>query len=206
MNELRDKKGLTEAEAIAAYRKKNYPKPALTADICIFAKVGEGWKLLLIRRGGHPYLGCWALPGGFADQGETIEQTAARELEEETGLSGIPMRLVGVYSAPGRDPRGWTVTAAYVACLPQGTLRAIAADESGFVCEEFQAAPSTLTARELDVLREVASGKQRDAIAATLGIGPESVKTHLKGIMTKLNCPNATSAVSRAYELGILRA
>ena len=85
-------------------------------------------------------------------------------------------------------------------------IRAIAADESGFVCEEFQAAPSTLTARELDVLREVASGKQRDAIAATLGIGPESVKTHLKGIMTKLNCPNATSAVSRAYELGILRA
>ena len=85
-------------------------------------------------------------------------------------------------------------------------IRSIAADEAEFVCEEFQAAPSTLTARELDVLREVASGKQRDAIAATLGIGPESVKTHLKGIMTKLNCPNATSAVSRAYELGILRA
>ena len=85
-------------------------------------------------------------------------------------------------------------------------IRSIAAGETEFVCEEFQTAPSTLTARELDVLREVASGKQRDAIAATLGIGPESVKTHLKGIMTKLNCPNATSAVSRAYELGILRA
>jgi DNA-binding NarL/FixJ family response regulator len=85
-------------------------------------------------------------------------------------------------------------------------IRSIAAGEAEFVCEEFQAAPSTLTARELDVLREVASGKQRDAIAATLGIGPESVKTHLKGIMSKLNCPNATSAVSRAYELGILRA
>lgn len=85
-------------------------------------------------------------------------------------------------------------------------LRAIAADQSDFVCEEFEMAPSTLTARELDVLREVASGKQRDAIATALGIGPESVKTHLKGIMTKLNCPNATSAVSRAYELGILRA
>ena len=85
-------------------------------------------------------------------------------------------------------------------------IRSIAAGETEFVCEEFQAAPSTLTARELDVLREVASGKQRDAIAATLGIGPESVKTHLKGIMSKLNCPNATSAVSRAYELGILRA
>ena len=85
-------------------------------------------------------------------------------------------------------------------------IRAIAMDSPGFVCEEFQSAPSTLTTRELDVLREVASGKQRDAIAASLGVGAESVKTHLKGIMTKLNCPNATSAVSRAYELGILRA
>jgi len=85
-------------------------------------------------------------------------------------------------------------------------IRAIADDTPVFICEEFQSAPSTLTARELDVLRLVAKGNQRDAIAATLGIGAESVKTHLKGIMTKLNCPNATSAVSRAYELGILRA
>lgn len=85
-------------------------------------------------------------------------------------------------------------------------IRAIAADSSEFVCESFAAAPSTLTARELDVLKLVAQGKQREAIATALGIGSESVKTHLKGIMTKLNCPNATSAVSRAYELGILRA
>lgn len=85
-------------------------------------------------------------------------------------------------------------------------IRAIAADTPAFICEEFQAAPSTLTARELDVLRLVAKGNQRAAIAATLGIGEESVKTHLKGIMTKLDCPNATSAVSRAYERGILRA
>ena len=85
-------------------------------------------------------------------------------------------------------------------------LRAIAADTTEFICDEFQSAPSTLTARELDVLRLVAKGNQRDAIAASLGIGGESVKTHLKGIMTKLGCPNATSAVSRAYELGILRA
>ena len=85
-------------------------------------------------------------------------------------------------------------------------IRAIAADETGFVCEEFEVAPSTLTGRELDVLKLVAKGNQRDAIAAALGIGAESVKTHLKGIMTKLGCPNATSAVSRAYELGILRA
>ncbi len=129
MTELRDKRGMTEAEAIAAYRKKNYPKPALTADVCLFARSGAGWKLLLIRRGGHPYLGCWALPGGFADEGETIEDTAARELREETGLEGLALRLVGVYSAPGRDPRGWTVSAAYATRVEE-PLDAEAADDA----------------------------------------------------------------------------
>ena len=85
-------------------------------------------------------------------------------------------------------------------------IREIAAKDDVFACEQFQVAPSLLTAREMDVLRLVAQGNQRDQIAAALGIGPESVKTHLKGIMTKLDCPNATSAVGRAYELGILRA
>ena len=129
MTELRDKRGLTESEAIAAYRRKNYPKPALTADICVFARSGGGWKLLLIRRGGHPYLGCWALPGGFAEQGETIESTAGRELREETGLEGLELRLIGVYSAPGRDPRGWTVSAAYGTRV-EDQLNAAAADDA----------------------------------------------------------------------------
>ena len=85
-------------------------------------------------------------------------------------------------------------------------IREIAAKDGVFAHEEFQAAPSMLTAREMDVLRLVAQGKQREQIAASLGIGPESVKTHLKGIMNKLGCPNSTSAVGKAYELGILRA
>lgn len=85
-------------------------------------------------------------------------------------------------------------------------LRRAAAEEGFFACEEFQAAPSLLTARELDVLRLAAQGHQRDAIAGELGIGAESVKTHMKGIMNKLDSPNSTAAVARAYELGILRA
>lgn len=85
-------------------------------------------------------------------------------------------------------------------------IREIAATDDVFVCDAFQSAPSLLTARELDVLKHLAKGLQRDQIAAVLGIGPESVKTHLKGIMVKLHAPNATSAVGRAFELGILRA
>ena len=85
-------------------------------------------------------------------------------------------------------------------------IREIAAKDGVFAHEEFQSAPSPLTAREMDVLKLVAQGRQRDQIAAELGIGSESVKTHMKGMMTKLGCPNATSVVGRAYELGILRA
>lgn len=85
-------------------------------------------------------------------------------------------------------------------------IKSVASGEVSFASELFQSAPSLLTVREMDVLRLVSQGHQRDRIASLLGIGSESVKTHLKGIMNKLGCPNATSAVGRAYELGILRA
>ena len=119
MEQLRDAKGLTEEEAIERYQKKNYPKPALTADVVVFRREAGEMKVLLIRRGGHPCLGMWAFPGGFSDAGETIEQTAARELQEETGAEGLPMELVGVFSKPGRDPRGWTVSVAFCSVLDE---------------------------------------------------------------------------------------
>jgi 8-oxo-dGTP diphosphatase len=74
--------------------------------------------VLLVRRAHEPFEGRWALPGGFVDEGELPETAALRELQEETGLrAGVPFSLVGVYGAPGRDPRGWTVSAAYLAML-----------------------------------------------------------------------------------------
>lgn len=119
-------------------------------------------------------------------------------------LAGMPLREEEMRARRG-GARGYLPKSVDQDKLT-AAIRSIAADESAFVCEEFASAPSVLTAREMDVLRLVAQGNQRDQIAVALGIGSESVKTHLKGIMTKLGVPNATSAVGRAYELGILRA
>lgn len=128
--ELRDKNGLTEQEFLASYNADKYPKPSLTADVAIFAREGEVLRLLLIRRGGHPYLGRLALPGGFANKNEPLEETAARELMEEAGISGVPLALVGVFSKPGRDPRGWVVTAAYCSVIDFGEVTVQAGDDA----------------------------------------------------------------------------
>ena len=85
-------------------------------------------------------------------------------------------------------------------------IRALMAKQLDFAAETFQPTPSTLTVREMDVLRLVAKGMQREQIAAELGIGLQSVKTYMKNVLAKMHAPNATSAVGRAYELGILRA
>lgn len=111
--ELRDKNGLTEAEFLQNYRQKDYPQPSLTADLVV-VRSGQQLELLLIRRGGHPYLGYWALPGGFVELGEDARTAAHRELEEETGLRDLPLAPLGFYSNPGRDPRGWVVTATFL--------------------------------------------------------------------------------------------
>ena len=97
MPELLDKKGLTEEEFLRQYDPDKYPKPSVTADIVVFRERGDTPEVLLIRRGGHPFLGRWAFPGGFAERNERIERTAERELMEETGVTGIDMKLVGVY-------------------------------------------------------------------------------------------------------------
>jgi 8-oxo-dGTP diphosphatase len=85
----------------------------------------EDGKVLLIRRGGDgPFAGEWALPGGHMDEGETFEETARREMKEETGLDVELQRLVGIYSEPDRDPRGRVVSACYTAQQVGGELEA----------------------------------------------------------------------------------
>jgi len=95
-----------------------YPRPAVTADCIVITKEAEP-KILLIERGGEPYKGCWAFPGGFMNMDETTEQCAIRELEEETGLKVSEVHQIGAYSKVDRDPRGRTVTVAYLAIVDE---------------------------------------------------------------------------------------
>lgn len=129
---IRDKNGLTQEEYLKNYNPDKWKKPSLTSDICIITNDTENKKLLLIRRGNHPDLGKWALPGGFAQAGESIEETASRELEEETAIrmSTSKLRLVGVYSKPGRDPRDWTVSVAFLAEVDEKSVKPIAGDDA----------------------------------------------------------------------------
>lgn len=128
--EKRDAKGLTEAEFLAQYRPKDYPRPSVTADIIVFREADGGLEVLLIRRGNHPYLGKWALPGGFAEPTESVDETALRELEEETHLKGIPLEPVGLFSTPGRDPRTWVMSEAYVAKISEDASQVRAGDDA----------------------------------------------------------------------------
>jgi 8-oxo-dGTP diphosphatase len=93
-----------------------YPRPAVTADCVVITREAEP-KVLLIQRGADPYKGCWAFPGGFMNMDETTEQCAIRELEEETGLKVSTVRQIGAYSKVDRDPRGRTITVAYLAII-----------------------------------------------------------------------------------------
>lgn len=95
-----------------------YPRPAVTVDCVIFAyAVGKALKVLLIQRQHDPYEGRWALPGGFVEEEETLEEAALRELKEETGVENVFVEQLFTFGQPGRDPRGRVITIAYYALV-----------------------------------------------------------------------------------------
>ncbi|MBM3793551.1 MAG: NUDIX hydrolase [Acidobacteria bacterium] len=96
-----------------------YPRPAVTVDCVVFGLDQGVLQLLLIKRNSPPFAGCWALPGGFVDQNETLDAAARRELEEETGLREVFLEQLFTFGDPGRDPRGHTVSVAYYALVRQ---------------------------------------------------------------------------------------
>ncbi len=118
MENYSDSKGRTEEEFLAEYDRTKYDRPAYTADNLLLADCGDGLAVLLIRRGNHPHMGQWALPGGFVNPNEKVADAAKRELTEETGINVETEQLITV-SAPKRDPRGWTVSTCFMGLLSE---------------------------------------------------------------------------------------
>lgn len=96
------------------------PRPSVTVDLVIFSIQADQLHVLLVQRAGEPYRGMWALPGGFIQMEESLEEAALRELREETGVKDVYLEQLYTYGEPGRDPRGRVVTVAYFALIPSG--------------------------------------------------------------------------------------
>ncbi len=106
-------------------------RPTLGADNMILTKRGGKWWVLLVERGHEPFKGKWCFPGGFMEWGESCDQAAARELREETSLSNVDLQLLGVFSRPGRDPRGTIVSIAYIGIVePEAAAKAVGGDDA----------------------------------------------------------------------------
>ena len=120
-----DGNGQTLEAFLDAYDARRYDCPGNTVDMLIFRRDGgqDGTpgrlRLLMIRRGNHPCIGALALPGGFVELKESLETAAARELEEETGLRGLPLIQLGTWGDWDRDPRWRIITTAYMTLIEE---------------------------------------------------------------------------------------
>jgi 8-oxo-dGTP diphosphatase len=108
-------------------------RPFVTVDTIIFALRADDLQVLLVKRRYPPFEGMWAIPGGFVEADETLEAAARRELQEETGLTGVTLEQLYTFGDPGRDPRGRSITVAYFAAVPASGAVARAGDDAAEV-------------------------------------------------------------------------
>lgn len=107
-----------------------YPRPSVTVDMLIIVKSSENTSVLLIQRANPPFENSYALPGGFMDMEETLEEAAHRELKEETGLTIENLEELKTFSEPYRDPRGRTITVVFYAVLTGECPPIVAGDDA----------------------------------------------------------------------------
>jgi 8-oxo-dGTP diphosphatase len=107
-----------------------WPRPMVTVDAAVFAFLEGKAHLLLIKRKHDPYAGQWAVPGGFVEMDEELEDAVARELEEETGLRNIALEQMRTFGTVGRDPRGRQITVVYTGIASEGQTEVRGGDDA----------------------------------------------------------------------------
>ena len=131
----KNEKGQTLEEFLKEYDPYQYKNPCATTDMVLFSYAGEkpdtdALKVLLVCRKNHPSIGYWALPGGLVELDENLEDTARRELTEETGVADLPMEQFAVYGNVTRDPRARIITSAYLSVVDEGQVKVQAGDDA----------------------------------------------------------------------------
>ncbi len=111
----------------------DYPRPSVTVDIVLLTKTLPHSEVLLIRRKNPPFKNLWALPGGFLEMDESLQESALRELHEETGISDVQLKQIGAYGEPNRDPRGRVITIAYIGIVKSEQQAAVAGSDASEV-------------------------------------------------------------------------
>jgi ADP-ribose pyrophosphatase YjhB (NUDIX family) len=140
-NILKNKLGLTEEQFLSTYDASKFERPSVTVDMLIFTVTDEEKKnyrrlpekvlrLLMIKRGDHPYIGQWALPGGFVQMNESLDEGAYRELKEETNIDDIYIEQLYTWGDVGRDPRTRVISASYMSLVDSSTLDIKASDDA----------------------------------------------------------------------------
>lgn len=128
--------GETLEEFLENYDPGRYERPCCTTDAAVFSycegkeDILKDMKILLVRRSNHPSIGFWALPGGFANMQEDLDETAKRELEEETGVKGIAAEQFACYGDYDRDPRARVITTAYLSLVREESVSVKAGDDA----------------------------------------------------------------------------
>jgi 8-oxo-dGTP diphosphatase len=115
---------------------RRHERPSVTVDIVTVARVEGRLKVLLIKRRNPPFEGQWTIPGGFVEPYESLEAAARRELWEETAIEPARLEQLYTFGDPGRDPRGWTISVAYLAMLDSASAafsQAMAGSDAGAV-------------------------------------------------------------------------
>jgi 8-oxo-dGTP diphosphatase len=143
-----------------------WPRPMVTVDAVVFAVTPSATKLLFIKRGREPFKGKWAFPGGFIGMDEELDDAVARELQEETGLTGVHLEQMHTFGKPGRDPRGRQITVVYMGIINQGLDR-IKADDDAELAQWFDinALPSDISF-DHDIVAQFAIDSLKNKLAA----------------------------------------
>ena len=143
----------------------DYPRPAVTVDIVIVTKTKRR-KVLLIRRKNAPFQGSWAIPGGFVDMDESLEQAARRELLEETGVKATRLEQLHTFGEPERDPRSRVISVVYLAEVDPDKVRPVAADDAEDVGWFSLTSPPALAFDHAKILKLAKKRLQQKMISA----------------------------------------